>query len=73
VSLFLLLLGPKSSLFVTSHKKYGEAIAINAGTAAYFIACHILVTLTPDMPLETRNKVYEFYFLTLRAGHAGRQ
>jgi geranylgeranyl pyrophosphate synthase/predicted secreted hydrolase len=51
----------------TSHKIYGEPIAINAGTAAYFLC-------EPDMeglPLETKVRIYELYFDGMRAGHAG--
>jgi geranylgeranyl pyrophosphate synthase/predicted secreted hydrolase len=51
----------------TSHKLFGEPIAINAGTAAYFLC-------EPDMqglPLETKVRIYELYFDGMRAGHAG--
>jgi geranylgeranyl pyrophosphate synthase/predicted secreted hydrolase len=51
----------------TSHKIYGEPIAINAGTAAYFLC-------EPDMeglPPETKVRIYELYFDGMRAGHAG--
>ena len=51
----------------TSHKIYGEPIAINAGTAAYFLC-------EPDMeglPAETKLRIYELYFDGMRAGHAG--
>ena len=53
------------------HKIYGDAIAINAGTAAYFIALDILQKKSPNMTQATRIQIYEQYFLTLRAGHAG--
>eukprot|EP00461_Guttulinopsis_vulgaris_P001548 UN01548 len=53
------------------HKVHGEAIAINAGTAAYFLAMHLLQSRTPDMTAEERNYLYDLYFLTLRAGHCG--
>jgi predicted secreted hydrolase len=53
------------------HKTYGEAIAINAGTAAYFLSMHILYERTPSLTPETRLKMYDMYMLTLRAGHAG--
>ncbi len=56
---------------MTCHKKHGEAIAINTGTAAYFLAIDALLRLTPDISIETRLRLYERYFLTLRAGHAG--
>lgn len=44
---------------------------LQCGTAAYFISLHILQSLTPDLDVVTRNRLYEIYFLTLRAGHAG--
>ena len=53
------------------HLVHGDAIAINAGTAAYFLSLHILQSLTPDLDVVTRNRLYEIYFLTLRAGHCG--
>jgi len=53
------------------HKLYGDAIAINAGSAAYFMSMQILQQMTPDMSEDLRLKLYEHYFLTLRAGHAG--
>jgi len=53
------------------HVVHGDAIAINAGTAAYFLSIHILQSLTPDLDVRTRNRLYEIYFLTLRAGHCG--
>jgi len=53
------------------HVQHGNAIAINAGTAAYFLSLHILQSLTPDLDVTTRCRLYEIYFLTLRAGHAG--
>jgi geranylgeranyl pyrophosphate synthase/predicted secreted hydrolase len=51
----------------TSHKIYGEPIAINAGTAAYFLC-------EPDMedlPDEMKLRIYRLYFDGMRAGHAG--
>ncbi len=41
------------------------------GTAAYFLSLHILQSLTPDLDVTVRCRLYEIYFLTLRAGHAG--
>jgi geranylgeranyl pyrophosphate synthase/predicted secreted hydrolase len=53
----------------TCHVTFGEACAINAGTAAYFLA---------EPPLERDSisdadklKVYRLYFDAMRAGHAG--
>lgn len=53
------------------HKIYGEDIAINAGSGAYFLAMHLLQSRTPDLTPEMRNTLYDLYFLTLRAGHCG--
>lgn len=54
------------------HLVHGDAIAINAGTAAYFMSLESLIQMsdfgkTPDLLL----KLYQTYFLTLRAAHAG--
>lgn len=53
----------------TCHVMFGEACAINAGTAAYFLA---------EPPLDQdrisdadKLKVYRLYFDAMRAGHAG--
>jgi geranylgeranyl pyrophosphate synthase/predicted secreted hydrolase len=53
----------------TSHLKYGEALAINAGTAAYFMGERLLQrSLVSD---TVKLKLYDFYFEALREGHAG--
>jgi geranylgeranyl pyrophosphate synthase/predicted secreted hydrolase len=52
-----------------AHKVFGEPIAINAGTAAYFQGQQML--LVPGLSAEKLNKVYDYYFSALRAGHAG--
>lgn len=52
-----------------AHIKYGEPTAINAGTAAYFQGQQML--LVPGLTPQQLNKVYDFYFAALRAGHAG--
>jgi geranylgeranyl pyrophosphate synthase/predicted secreted hydrolase len=53
----------------TAHLMYGEAQALNSGTAAYFIGIHLLDTrLLSDGDLI---RCYELYFEALRAGHAG--
>ncbi len=51
------------------HAAHGEAVAINAGNAAYFLGQTLLLddTLTPELKL----RVYELYFETMRAAHAG--
>jgi geranylgeranyl pyrophosphate synthase len=48
---------------------YGEAQAINSGTAAYFIG-HRLLT-SEHVSDSDQLKLYELYFDALRAGHAG--
>ena len=51
------------------HLIHGEPLAINAGTAAYFLLHQLLmgVPLGPEQKL----KIYDLYFEALRAGHAG--
>lgn len=51
------------------HLQYGNSIAINAGTAAYFQGQKMIAH--PDMTPEVSNQVYELYFAALRGGHAG--
>jgi geranylgeranyl pyrophosphate synthase len=53
----------------TAHLIYGEAQAINSGTAAYFI-CHRLLT-SDKVSDADQLRLYELYFDALRAGHAG--
>jgi geranylgeranyl pyrophosphate synthase len=53
----------------TAHMIYGEAQAINSGTAAYFISSHLLDSELISDRQKIRN--YELYFEALRAGHAG--
>lgn len=53
-----------------SHLVYGEALAINAGTAAYFQTQHYLSTPEGITPVEL-NQLYALYFGCLRGGHAG--
>jgi geranylgeranyl pyrophosphate synthase/predicted secreted hydrolase len=52
-----------------AHILYGDAQAINSGTAAYFLGNHLINAVK----LSDRDKVrvYELYFEALRAGHAG--
>lgn len=53
----------------TCHMVYGEAIALNAGTACYFMGQQLLHS---DHLSETdRLRLYALYFEALRAGHAG--
>ena len=52
-----------------AHLKYGEAIALNAGTAAYFMGERLLNrSLLSD---AAKLQLYDHYFEALRAGHAG--
>jgi geranylgeranyl pyrophosphate synthase/predicted secreted hydrolase len=51
------------------HQIYGEAIAINAGTACYFMGQKLLVG--GDISDAAKLRLYDFYFAALRAGHAG--
>ncbi len=53
----------------TAHMIYGEAQAINSGTAAYFIGHRLLKS--DRVSDRDQLKLYELYFDALRAGHAG--
>ncbi len=53
----------------TCHLIYGEPVAINAGTAAYFITQQLLIK--DDMSSDTKVRLYDLYFQAMRAGHAG--
>jgi geranylgeranyl pyrophosphate synthase/predicted secreted hydrolase len=53
----------------TVHKIWGEAQAINSGTAAYFIGTGLL--MTERLSDASKLRLYELYFETMRAGHAG--
>ena len=53
----------------TSHMMYGDAHAINSGTAAYFLAWH-LVDLSA-LPDRDKVRINNLYLEALRAGHAG--
>ncbi|MBN1655426.1 MAG: polyprenyl synthetase family protein [Deltaproteobacteria bacterium] len=53
----------------TVHKIWGEAQAINSGTAAYFIGSGLL--MSDRLSDAAKLKLYDLYFETLRAGHAG--
>jgi geranylgeranyl pyrophosphate synthase/predicted secreted hydrolase len=54
----------------TAHLLYGEAQAINSGTAAYFITQKMLVS-SKHLSDADRLKIYDLYFEAMRAGHAG--
>lgn len=51
------------------HVMYGEAIAINAGTAAYFLTQHFLDA--DGLSDAVKLRLYDLYFEALRGGHAG--
>jgi geranylgeranyl pyrophosphate synthase len=51
------------------HVVHGEPIAINAGTAAYFLAQRLLVT--SEVSNADKLTLYDLYFEAMRAGHAG--
>lgn len=51
------------------HKIYGEPIAINAGSAAYFIGQ--ISVYNADIADEKKLRIYHMYFETLRAAHSG--
>lgn len=53
----------------SAHEIYGEPLAINAGTAAYFLGELIMSDL--DLTDAERLQIYALYFETLRATHAG--
>lgn len=51
------------------HTVYGDAVAINAGTACYFLGQKLLAD--DEMPMAQRVRIYDLYFEALRAGHGG--
>lgn len=51
------------------HLVYGEPLAINAGTAAYFITQRLL--RTSEVSAQDKLRLYDLYFEAMRAGHAG--
>jgi geranylgeranyl pyrophosphate synthase/predicted secreted hydrolase len=53
----------------TVHVTHGEPVAINAGTAAYFLTQNLM--FSDDMSAETKLRLYDLYFAAMRAGHAG--
>ena len=53
----------------TCHMLYGEAHAINAGTAAYFMGQKLLHS--DKVSKSDQLRLYDLYFEALRAGHAG--
>ena len=53
----------------TCHVVHGEPIAINAGTAAYFLTQHQLQS--DHLSADQKLRIYDLYFAAMRAGHAG--
>ncbi|HXX66659.1 MAG TPA: polyprenyl synthetase family protein [Polyangiaceae bacterium] len=53
----------------SSHRLFGEPIAINAGTAAYFLA--ELALRRCRLPASAAMRINQLYFSAMRAGHAG--
>ncbi len=53
----------------TSHLIFGEAQAINSGTAAYFIVHRLLVS--DRLSDADKLRLYDLFFDSMRAGHAG--
>jgi geranylgeranyl pyrophosphate synthase/predicted secreted hydrolase len=51
------------------HVTFGEACAINAGSAAYFLAEPPVER--DSLPLADKLRIYQLYFEAMRAGHAG--
>ncbi len=51
------------------HLMYGEPLAINAGSAAYFLIS--MFKFPENTPEQTKVKIYDLYFQGLRSGHAG--
>ncbi|WP_078859574.1 polyprenyl synthetase family protein [Streptomyces rubellomurinus] len=52
------------------HTVFGEPVAVNAGTSAYFVLHRVLREILPDDD-RLRLRVYDLYLQVLRAGHAG--
>jgi geranylgeranyl pyrophosphate synthase/predicted secreted hydrolase len=53
----------------TCHVVHGEPIAINAGTAAYFLTQHQMHS--DELNADQKLRIYDLYFAAMRAGHAG--
>ena len=54
----------------TCHMIYGEDIAVNAGTACYFMGQKLLINKDNTSDAD-QLRLYDLYFQALRAGHAG--
>ncbi|WDZ91464.1 polyprenyl synthetase family protein [Nocardiopsis sp. HUAS JQ3] len=53
-----------------AHVVFGDAVVVNAGTAAYFALDRVLNRVLPDDD-ALRLRVYQIYLRALRAGHGG--
>lgn len=55
------------------HVEFGEALAINAGNAAYFVALAILMSSDSVVakPDPVKLELYDLYFRAMRGAHAG--
>jgi len=53
----------------TCHVVHGEPIAINAGTAAYFLTEYPM--MSAELSAENKLRIYSLFFEAMRAGHAG--
>jgi geranylgeranyl pyrophosphate synthase/predicted secreted hydrolase len=51
------------------HVTHGEPVAINAGTAAYFLTQNLLSS--DEISDKDQLRIYDLYFAAMRAGHAG--
>lgn len=52
-----------------AHVVHGEAIAINSGTAAYFVGQYCIYNV--DKSFEEKVEIYNCYFEAMRASHSG--
>ncbi|HVT08417.1 MAG TPA: polyprenyl synthetase family protein [Polyangia bacterium] len=53
----------------TAHQLFGDPLAINAGTACYFVCQRLLVNV--DLSAAAKLRIYDLYFEVMRGGHAG--
>ncbi len=51
------------------HVTHGEPVAINSGTAAYFLTQNQLHS--DELSSDQKLRIYDLYFAAMRAGHAG--
>jgi geranylgeranyl pyrophosphate synthase/predicted secreted hydrolase len=54
---------------LAAHKVHGDAIAINSGTAAYFLGQICIYNV--DKSFEEKVQIYNWYFEAMRASHSG--